>query len=198
MFEDARKWAAKDGVKLERGGRRSFVTAKARVYMHSNAPKYSLDKFDVNEGDEVTVFLTNMDDIENLTHGFTIVRYGIAMEISPQMTASVNVQGGSSRRALVVLPVVLPRPAYGNVWTHAGSPEKRSDDEPPATPSSRRLSPQPFWRRRACGRRRFRWLQKAIHLRSWYISIFTGDIYTIISFAIKKHLPAFHCLFPRS
>ena len=90
MFEDARQWAAKDGVKLEEAANVIRDGSKVRVYMHSNAPQYSLDKFDVNEGDEVTVFLTNMDDIENLTHGFTIVRYGIAMEISPQMTASVT------------------------------------------------------------------------------------------------------------
>ncbi|MGD0635609.1 MAG: TAT-dependent nitrous-oxide reductase [Beijerinckiaceae bacterium] len=90
MFEDARKWAEKDGVKLEEAANVIRDGNKVRVYMHSNAPQYSLDKFDVNEGDEVTVFLTNMDDIENLTHGFTIVRYGIAMEVSPQMTASVT------------------------------------------------------------------------------------------------------------
>ncbi len=90
MWEDARKWAAKDGVKLEEAANVIRDGAKVRVYMHSNAPQYSLEKFDVNEGDEVTVFLTNMDDIENLTHGFTIVRYGIAMEVSPQMTASVT------------------------------------------------------------------------------------------------------------
>ncbi|MDR3461003.1 MAG: TAT-dependent nitrous-oxide reductase [Beijerinckiaceae bacterium] len=90
MFEDARKWAARDGVKLEEAANVIRDGNKVRVYMHSNAPQYSLDKFDVNEGDEVTVFLTNMDDIENLTHGFTIVRYGIAMEVSPQMTASVT------------------------------------------------------------------------------------------------------------
>lgn len=90
MWDDIRKQAAKDKVNLEEAADVIRDGNKVRVYMHSNAPQYSLDKFEVNEGDEVTVVLTNMDDVEDLTHGFTIVRYGVMMEISPLETASVT------------------------------------------------------------------------------------------------------------
>ena len=90
MFADAREWAKKDGVTLEQDNKIVRDGDKVRVYMTSSAPVFGLSNFKVQKGDEVTVFVTNIDNIVDLTHGFTLVNYGIAMEVAPQATASVT------------------------------------------------------------------------------------------------------------
>ncbi len=79
-------YAVKDfkDSKIERNGR------KVTVRLASIAPTYSMPEFTVKQGDEVTIILTNLDTVEDLTHGFGLEKYDINFIVNPQQTASVT------------------------------------------------------------------------------------------------------------
>ncbi|MCU5780821.1 nitrous-oxide reductase [Alcanivorax balearicus MACL04] len=82
--------AKKDGITLEQDNKVIRDGNKVRVYMTSMAPAYGLTEFKVKQGDEVTVTITNIDRIEDVSHGFVMTNHGVSMEISPQQTSSTT------------------------------------------------------------------------------------------------------------
>ncbi|WP_298234942.1 TAT-dependent nitrous-oxide reductase [uncultured Azohydromonas sp.] len=67
---------------------------KVTVRMTSQAPAFSLREFKVKQGDEVTIVLTNLDKVEDLTHGFAIPKHNINFIVNPLETKSVTFTAG--------------------------------------------------------------------------------------------------------
>jgi nitrous-oxide reductase len=63
---------------------------KVTVKIAAQAPAYSMREFKLKVGDEVTLIYTNLDIVEDLTHGFAIPKYNINFITNPQETKSVT------------------------------------------------------------------------------------------------------------
>nr|WP_298145380.1 TAT-dependent nitrous-oxide reductase [uncultured Pseudomonas sp.] len=90
FFAETVAIAKKDGITLETDNKVIRDGNKVRVYMTSSAPIYGVTEFNVKQGDEVTVTITNIDEIEDVSHGFCMTNHGVSMEISPQQTSSIT------------------------------------------------------------------------------------------------------------
>nr|6Y77_A Chain A, Nitrous-oxide reductase [Stutzerimonas stutzeri]6Y77_B Chain B, Nitrous-oxide reductase [Stutzerimonas stutzeri] len=90
FFAPTVEMAKKDGINLDTDNKVIRDGNKVRVYMTSMAPAFGVQEFTVKQGDEVTVTITNIDQIEDVSHGFVVVNHGVSMEISPQQTSSIT------------------------------------------------------------------------------------------------------------
>ena len=70
--------------KVERKGN------KVTVLLAAGAPQFSLPDFKVKRGDEVTIVLTNLDKIEDLSHGIGIEKYNVNFIVNPGETKSIT------------------------------------------------------------------------------------------------------------
>lgn len=76
-------WKA-ENARVERKGK------EVTVYMMAVRSRYYPDKIEVNEGDHVTIHLTNADLDQDITHGFAINLYNIDFEAQPGQTKTIE------------------------------------------------------------------------------------------------------------
>lgn len=91
-FADYAAWAAEDGVDLMKDNKIVRKGPKnVRVYMVSQAPKFGLTEVRVKAGDTVQFIITNIDNVEDLAHGFALCNHDANMFLGPQDTNSITV-----------------------------------------------------------------------------------------------------------
>ena len=82
--------AKEDGVDLKTTNKVIRKGKKVRVYMTSVAPAFGMSDFEVKKGDEVQVILTNLDNVEDLSHGFCMVNHDVNMVVNAQGSNSIT------------------------------------------------------------------------------------------------------------
>lgn len=68
---------------------------KVDVYMTCIRSKFVPEAFEVHQGEEVTLHLTNVETVRDMTHGIAISRMGINLGVDPGQTAETTFTAGA-------------------------------------------------------------------------------------------------------
>jgi nitrous-oxide reductase len=63
---------------------------KVDVYMTCIRSKFMPEQFEVHQGDEVKLHLTNVETVRDMTHGFALSKYGINIAVDPGQTTETT------------------------------------------------------------------------------------------------------------
>lgn len=63
---------------------------KVDVHMTCIRSKFMPEQFEVHQGDEVKLHLTNVETVRDMTHGFALSRYGINIAVDPGQTTETT------------------------------------------------------------------------------------------------------------
>jgi nitrous-oxide reductase len=69
---------------------------KVDVFMTCIRSKFVPEQFEVHEGDEIKVHLTNVETVRDMTHGLAISRMGINLAVDPGQTAETTFVAGKT------------------------------------------------------------------------------------------------------
>jgi nitrous-oxide reductase len=67
---------------------------KVEVYMTCIRSKFMPEQFEVHEGDEIKLHLTNVETVRDMTHGVAIPKHGINVAVDPGQTAEATFVAG--------------------------------------------------------------------------------------------------------
>ena len=84
-YAGEKEYVTEDNSRVERTG-----DSSVEVYTSAKRSEYGLRDFTVQEGDEVTITVTNIESSRDIIHGFAIPQYAINLSIAPQDTRQVT------------------------------------------------------------------------------------------------------------
>jgi nitrous-oxide reductase len=84
------KWAKDDDIQITTANKVVRKGNKVRIWMTSQAPNFGMTEVRVKAGDEIQWILTNIDNVEDLSHGLCVVNHDVNMVVNAQDTQSIT------------------------------------------------------------------------------------------------------------